>query len=468
MTVRTRFAPSPTGYLHIGGVRTALYAWLYAKKNNGQFVLRIEDTDQQRSTQASVNAILEGMDWLDLNYDEGPFYQTQRLERYKEVIDTLLEQNKAYRCYCSKERLDQLREQQMAAKVKPKYDGCCREANHPHREQPYVIRFKNPQAGSVTFKDHVYGEITVANQELDDLIIQKSDGMPTYNLAVVVDDMDMNITDIIRGDDHINNTPRQINLFEALGAAMPRFAHLPMILGDDGKRLSKRHGAVNVMQFKEDGYLPQAMLNYLVRLGWSAGDQEIFSIDEMISKFDLDNISKGGSSFSTEKLNWLNQHYLKNASLPELVSELKPFYKAQGINLEEGPALEEVIGPFLERCQTLVEVVEKSRFIFDESITYDEAAVSKQFKPKALPILQGLLVGYQKLESWTAESIHQVIDEVCQSQELKMGKVAQPLRVAVTGGTMSPSIDITVQWLGKDKTLKRLSDAIAMVEGKSA
>ena len=301
MTIRTRFAPSPTGSLHVGSIRTAFFAWLYAKRNKGQFVLRIEDTDQERSTQASVDAILEGMAWLGLDYDEGPFYQTMRLERYQEIIKSLLEKNLAYRCYCSKERLDTLREAQKEAKEKPKYDGCCRDKNHPHQDDPYVIRFKNPLTGLVSFDDNVYGSITVANAELDDLIIQKSDGMATYNLAVVVDDMDMDITDVIRGDDHINNTPRQINLYRALGAKVPNFSHLPMILGDDGKRLSKRHGAVNVMQFKEDGYLPETMLNYLVRLGWSHGDQEIFSCQEMIDFFDLKHVSKGGSSFSFDK-----------------------------------------------------------------------------------------------------------------------------------------------------------------------
>ena len=356
MTVRTRFAPSPTGFLHVGGVRTALFAWLYAKKHNGEFVLRIEDTDRERSTDASVQAILQGMEWLGLDYDEGPFYQTERLERYKEIINSLLESNHAYRCYCSKERLDALREAQMQAKEKPKYDACCRDKELPARNEDYVVRFRNPQAGVVEFEDNVYGTITVANAELDDLIIQKSDGMPTYNSAVVVDDMDMNITDVIRGDDHINNTPRQINLYKALGAAIPKFSHLPMILGEDGKRLSKRHGAVNVMEFKSDGYLSHALLNYLVRLGWSNGDQEIFSRQEMISQFDLKHVSKGGSSFSFEKLNWLNQHYLKEASITELAQEILPFYNNAGISLKEGPALEQVLPEFVERCKTLLEI----------------------------------------------------------------------------------------------------------------
>lgn len=311
MTVRTRFAPSPTGFLHVGGVRTALFSWLYAKRHHGEFILRIEDTDQERSTKESVRAILDGMAWLGMDYDEGPFYQTERYERYKQVAQQFLDEGKAYRCECSKERLEALRTEQLAAKEKPRYDGHCRDKNLPISDKPFVIRFKNPEQGTVTFHDEVYGEIHVANSELDDLILVRSDGHPTYNFAVVIDDIDMKITHVIRGDDHINNTPRQINLFQALKAPIPVFAHLPMILGEDGKRLSKRHGAVSVLQFKELGVLPHALLNYLVRLGWSHGDQEIFSIKEMIECFDLKNVSRGVSSFNYEKLYWLNQHYTK-------------------------------------------------------------------------------------------------------------------------------------------------------------
>lgn len=463
MTVRTRFAPSPTGTLHVGSIRTALYAWLYAKRHKGQFILRIEDTDRERSSQASVDAILEGMQWLGLDYDEGPYYQTKRLERYQQVINQLLEKGLAYRCICSKDRLDALRETQMQAKQKPKYDGCCRGQQIEHTNEPFVIRFKNPLEGVVTYLDAVYGEITVANSELDDLVILKSDGMPTYNLAVVVDDIDMAITHVIRGDDHINNTPRQINLYKALGANIPEFSHLPMILGDDGKRLSKRHGAVNVMQFKEDGYLAQTLLNYLVRLGWSHGDQEIFSVDEMIQYFDLNHISRGGSSFSFDKLNWLNQHYLKHTDVNELIKTLLPFYKAKGVNLVAGPDLKDVIPEYVERCKTLVEIVEKTAFVFEDEIKYDEKAVQKQLKPNIIEPLKDVLSKFNEVTQWQAENLHQIIDEVAASFELKMPKIAQPLRVAVTGSTMSPSIDITLQWIGKDKVLQRIKSAIELI-----
>ncbi len=463
MTVRTRFAPSPTGSLHVGSIRTALYAWLYAKKHNGKFILRIEDTDQERSTDESVQAILDGMNWLGMDYDEGPFYQTKRLERYNEIIELLFEKNMAYRCYCSKERLDELREGQKQAKQKPKYDGCCREQNHDVREEPYVIRFKNPLSGVVEFRDHVYGSITVANAELDDLIIRKSDGMPTYNLAVVVDDMDMEITDVIRGDDHINNTPRQINLYKALDSKIPKFAHLPMILGEDGKRLSKRHGAVNVMQFKDEGYLPHTLLNYLVRLGWSHGDQEIFSLEEMFDLFSLDHISKGGSSFAFDKLNWLNQHYLKNENVEKLAKIIEPYYEAASIALENGPKLVDILGEFTERAKTLIEIVEQTKFLYLDTIQYDEKAVKKQFKAKAIEPLTAVIESFELLSDWTEDNIQQVIDNLCEQLELKLGKVAQPIRVAVTGSSMSPSIGITLVWLGKEKTLERLKSALKLI-----
>ena len=463
MTVRTRFAPSPTGNLHIGSVRTALYAWLFAKHHQGQFILRVEDTDAVRSTEESVTAILEGMAWLGLSYDEGPFYQTERLDRYQVVIQQLLDAGKAYRCVCTKARLDTLRADQMAAKQKPKYDGCCRDKSIQAGEAPFVIRFKTPLEGEVSFTDHVYGDITVSNQELDDLIIQKSDGMPTYNLAVVVDDMDMEITDVIRGDDHINNTPRQINIYHALEAKQPRFAHLPMILGEDGKRLSKRHGAVNVMSFKESGYLPHAMLNYLVRLGWSHGDQEIFSMEEMISHFDLTHISKGGSTFSFDKLNWVNQHYLKTDDSAELVKQLLPLYQSKSIDLNNGPALTEIVPAFVERSKTLLELVEKTAFLFQDDIEYDEKSVSKHLKAKIKVPFEQVIEGFEQLPNWQPTEIHEVIEQVCQKLELKMGKVAQPIRVAVTGAGMSPSIDITLAWLGRDRVLARLRQALTFI-----
>lgn len=462
MMVRTRFAPSPTGYLHVGGVRTALYAWLYAKKNNGTFVLRIEDTDRERSTDASVQAILDGMDWLGLDYQEGPYFQTKRLDRYKEVIQQLIESNHAYRCICSKERLDALRTKQMKEKIKPKYDGCCREKQIDETTQPHVIRFKTPLEGSVIFNDHVYGTITFENNELDDLIIQKSDGLPTYNLAVVVDDMDMKITDVIRGDDHINNTPRQINLFKALGAQLPRFAHLPMILGDDGKRLSKRHGAVNIMQFKDDGYLAQTMLNYLVRLGWSSGDQEIFSLEEMINQFDLNRVSKGGSAFSFDKLNWLNQHYLKTTPLEQLVDLITPLYSKENINLETGPSLKMILPSFIERAKTLVDIIEQSKFIYSDELSYDLKAVNKHLSEKNKHILSCVIEIFEKVDNWDEASLNMAIDVACSKLNLKMGKVAQPIRVAVTGSTMSPSIGLTLSWLGKEKSMARLQHGLSI------
>lgn len=470
MTVRTRFAPSPTGYLHVGGVRTALFAWLYARKNQGKFILRIEDTDRERSTEASINAILKGMEWLGLNYDEGPFYQTARIPRYQEIINVLLEQGLAYRCDCTKERLETLRTEQMAAKQKPKYDGCCRNKNLPAAVESYVIRFKNPLEGHVSFIDQVYGAITVANQELDDLIIQRTDGMPTYNFAVVVDDWDMQITHVIRGDDHINNTPRQINLFKALNAPIPTFAHLPMILGEDGKRLSKRHGAVNVMAYKEQGYLPEAVLNYLVRLGWSHGDKEIFSIDDMITLFDLGQVSRGGSSFSVEKLNWLNHHYLRNKPLSNLSQQVVPFYLQAGIDVSSGPELETILPAFSERCKTLQEIVDKSRYLYEEEVVYDPQAVTKHWKPSILPVLQAT---YDRLlqvseEGWSESTLHEAINDILAAFELKMPKLAQPLRVALTGSSMSPSIDTTLMWVGKKRAIKRLEVALEKIKCATA
>src|SRR5512143_3034880 len=313
MTIRTRFAPSPTGYLHIGGARTALFSWLYARRHGGTFILRIEDTDLERSTAESVNVILEGMTWLGLEYDEGPFFQTHRFDRYKEVIKQLLDDGKAYKCYCTKDELEAMREEQMANKQKPRYDGRCRHRTEPREGHEYVVRFRNPEEGQTIVDDRVRGRVVFSNSELDDLIIARSDGSPTYNFVVVVDDMDMKITHVIRGDDHLNNTPRQINILKALGYEPPRYAHVPMILGSDGARLSKRHGAVSVMQYRDDGFLPEALLNYLVRLGWSNGDQEIFSIDEMIRLFDVSNVHTSAAAFNPEKLLWLNQHYLKTA-----------------------------------------------------------------------------------------------------------------------------------------------------------
>lgn len=467
MTVRTRFAPSPTGFLHVGGVRTALFSWLYAKRHGGAFILRIEDTDQERSTKESVQAILDGMEWLGLACDEGPVYQTDRYARYKGVAEQFLAEGKAYRCECSKERLEALRAAQLEAKEKPRYDGQCRNKNLPATDAPHVIRFKNPASGVVAFSDAVYGDIVVDNSELDDLILVRSDGHPTYNFAVVIDDLDMEITHVIRGDDHINNTPRQINLFKALGAPIPVFAHLPMILGEDGKRLSKRHGAVGVMQFKELGFLPHALLNYLVRLGWSHGDQEIFSLDEMIASFDLGHVSRGVSSFNYDKLHWLNQHYQKSDS-PESVAQALAWHFAQaGIDVNKGPALSELVVIQAERCKTLAEMCAISQYFYTDAIEYDADAVKKHLRPVILEPLTALFARLKELSTWDSESLQACINDVSASFDINMGKIAQPLRVAVTGTGMSPAIDQTLVLLGKDKVISRLEVALEKIKARA-
>jgi glutamyl-tRNA synthetase len=463
MTIRTRFAPSPTGYLHVGGARTALFSWLYARKHGGQFILRIEDTDLERSSQESVDAILEGMTWLDLGYDEGPFYQTQRFDRYKEVIAQLLEQGDAYYCSCSREELDALREQQMANKEKPRYNGKCRHGgSDASRER--VVRFKNPEQGEVVIDDLVKGRIVVANKELDDLIIARSDGTPTYNLTVVVDDMDMSISHVIRGDDHVNNTPRQINILKALGAPLPVYAHVPMILGSDGARLSKRHGAVSVMQYRADGYMPEALLNYLVRLGWSHGDQELFSVDEMVALFELEKVNVSASTFNTEKLLWLNHQYLMTLPPSRVAVELRWHFEQRGVDVANGPALEGVVLAQRERCKTLVEMANDSLYFYQDVTGYDEKAVKKHFKADTVAVLQLLAQHFSALDSWTAEPLHQVIEDTASQLQLGMGKVAQPLRVAVCGGAVSPAIDATLALLGQAKTLQRIQQAIAYIQ----
>jgi len=458
--VRTRFAPSPTGYLHVGGARTALFSWLYAKRNAGAFVLRIEDTDIERSTAESIQAIMDGMEWLNLDYDEGPFFQTDRMDHYKAIIQQLLDEGKAYRCYCSKERLETLRECQLGNKQKPQYDRKCRDLKE-FKECPYVIRFKNPKDGSVRFDDQVCGTIEFQNNELDDLIIARGDGTPTYNFVVVIDDMDMKITHVIRGADHINNTPRQINILKALGAESPIYAHVPMILGDDGKRLSKRHGAVSVLQYQVDGFLPHALLNYLVRLGWSHGDQEIFSRDEMIGAFDLEHINKAPAAFNTEKLLWLNQHYLKTMDPSKVAEYLKWHMDKLGVDITQGPDLAEVVKAQAERTKTLKEMAERSRYFYEEIKEYDEKAAKKNLKPESAEILRLVREELSKLTDWKAEPIHNVIIGVAELLGIKLGKVAQPIRVAVTGGAISPPVDITLELIGRERVLERIKQAIA-------
>ena len=465
--VRTRFAPSPTGFLHVGGARTALFSWAYAKKMGGEFILRIEDTDCERSTQASIQAILEGLAWLGLDYDQGPFYQMKRLDRYQAVVDQLLAEDKAYRCYCSKERLEKLRQDQIAAKTKARYDGHCRDHQKGDPSQPHVIRFKTPKEGVVQFTDLVHGSIEIANAELDDLVLVRTDGVPTYNFAVVVDDIDMAITHVIRGDDHINNTPRQINLYYALGEKVPVYAHVPMILGDDGKRLSKRHGAVSVLQYKEEGFLPEALVNYLVRLGWSHGDQEIFSKNEIIDFFDIAHINKSAAAFNTEKLLWLNQHYIKTEK-PELIAiSLKPMMLEAGLDLSAGPALALVVDVQRERAKTLVELVEKSRYFYEDVTEYAEKAAEKNLKTEALLPLKRVREKLANLTEWQPEPIHQVIIDSSEALNLKLGKIAQPIRVAITGDVMSPPIDVTLQLIGKERVLERLDKAIRYIDCKA-
>ena len=452
--MKSRFAPSPTGYLHIGGARTALFAWLWAKKQNGKFVLRIEDTDLERSTQASVDAILDGMNWLGLSHDEGPFYQTQRFDRYKQIINTLIEKDKAYYCECSKERLDKLREDLTAKGEKAKYDGCCRDK----QLSSGVVRFKNPKDGLVVFNDLVKGEISIANQELDDLIIARSDGSPTYNLTVVVDDHDMDISTVIRGDDHINNTPRQINLYEALDWNLPEFAHLPMILGSDGARLSKRHGAVSVMAYRDAGFLPEALLNYLVRLGWSHGDQELFSIDNMIELFELENINKAPASFDEDKLTWLNQEYIKNSTMDNLINNLNWHIERQKIDTSNGPDIINVIEILKDRSKTLVEMAASMKMFYQDFDNFDEKLAKKQFKnTEPLKVLKSNL---SNLDNWVADEIKSQIKDVCSELDIGFGKVGQPFRLALSGDGNAGNIDIVAQLVGKDRTLARLEMAI--------
>jgi len=460
MTVRTRFAPSPTGYLHIGGARTALYCWLEARHRGGEFVLRIEDTDRERSTQAAIDAILEAMDWLGLDYDEGPVYQTHRVARYKEVAEQLLAAGKAYYAYETREELDAMREAAMAKQEKPRYNGAARELNLPYRDDPNrVIRFKNPQGGSVVFDDLIKGRIEIANGELDDMVIFRPDGYPTYNFAVVVDDWDMGITEVIRGDDHINNTPRQINIYEALGAAVPKFGHMPMILDEAGAKLSKRTGAADVMQYKDAGYLPEALLSYLARLGWSHGDQEIFSRQELIDLFDVTHCNSKASRLDMAKLGWVNQHFLKSEDPASIAPQLVHQLEMLGLDVAAGPAPADVVVALRERVQTLKEMAEKAVVWYQPLTEYDEAAVAKHFKPGADVALGKARELLAALPQWTAEAVGVALHDTAAALEIGMGKVAQPLRVAITGTQVSPDISHTVYLAGRDEALKRIDAA---------
>ena len=473
MTVKTRFAPSPTGYLHVGGARTALYSWLFAKNQGGEFVLRIEDTDFERNSQEAVDAILEGMQWMGMEWDEGPYFQSKRFDRYNEMVDKLLAEDKAYKCYASKELLDEIRAEQEANKEMARYD-----ANHPKvvaanaaakEGDACVIRFRNPKEGSVVFDDQIRGRIEIANSQLDDLIIRRTDGAPTYNFVVVVDDWDMGITHVVRGEDHINNTPRQINIYEALGAPVPTFAHCAMILGDDGAKLSKRHGAVSVMQYRDEGYLPNALNNYLVRLGWSHGDQEIFSQEEMINLFSLDAISKSASAFNTEKLLWLNNHYIKTSE-PEYVAKYLQWHlDEQKIDTANGPAITEVIKLVGERCNTLIELAEQSRYFYEDFSEFEAGAAKKHLRGVAKGPLELALAKVEALEEFTTANIKDgVIAAVCEELEIGMGKIGMPLRVAVTGGGQSPSVDAVMELVGKERVIARIKMALEFIAEREA
>jgi glutamyl-tRNA synthetase len=450
--------------LHLGSVRTALFCWLYAHHCGGKFVLRIEDTDRKRSTSENVEAISDGLGWLGLNADEGPFFQTDRFDRYRQVIRNWLADGHAYHCYCTKEEVKDLRAGQMERGEKTRYDGRCRNRNEPREGVEPVVRFMNPRNGEVVVQDLVRGTVVFQNAELDDLIIARSDGTPTYNFCVIVDDHDMKITHVIRGDDHLNNTPRQMNMLAALGAEPPAYAHLPMILGPDGTKLSKRHGAVDIREYREQGYLPEAMLNYLVRLGWSHGDQELFSIEEMVELFDIVDVNQSASSFNPEKLLWLNQQHIINASADKLGEALLPFFAKVGIDPVNGPDPADLANGFRERAETLAQMVSSSRYCFEDFDQIDPKAAKKNLRPVILEPMTAARAALEALHEWTKEGIASTIEDVAASFELNMGKLGQPIRVAVTGGPVSPPIDVTVWLVGRERTLKRLDAAIQLIQ----
>jgi len=460
MTVRTRFAPSPTGVLHLGSVRTALFCWLYARHHAGKLILRIEDTDRERSTKENVDAILEGMAWLGLDADEGPFFQSQRFDRYREVIDQWLEEGNAYHCYCTKDELDELREKQMASGGHVRYDGRCRDRTEPREGVDPVVRFKNPLDGEVVVNDSVRGRVVFENAQLDDLIIARPDGSPTYNFSVIIDDYDMEITHVVRGDDHLNNTPRQMNMLAALGAQPPVYAHLPMILGPDGAKLSKRHGAVDIREYQNQGYLPEAVLNYLVRLGWSHGDQEIFSVDEMIELFDIADVNQSASSFNPEKLLWINQQHIIATPVEKLGAELLPFLVKAGMNPAEGPDSVHIAEGFHERGETLLHMAASARYCYEDFEAIDAKSAKKHLRPVILEPFKAARDKLAGLEHWGQRAIDEVIQQVA--------KLGQPIRVAVTSGPVSPPIDVTLWLAGQERTIRRLDHAIELIEARAA
>jgi glutamyl-tRNA synthetase len=465
--MRTRFAPSPTGYLHIGSVRTALFSWLHARHHGGQFVLRIEDTDRERSTQASIDAILEGLAWVGIDWDEGPYFQTDRYPRYLELADQLLAEGKAYRCYCTRDELDAMRAAQTARCENPRYDGRCRARTEPRAGVEPVVRFRTPETGSVVIEDLVRGTVTFDNAMLDDLVIMRPDGTPTFHFGVVVDDADMAITHVIRGDDHLNNTARHVHMMDALGFTRPVFAHLPMILGEDGARLSKRHGAVNVLDYREAGYLPDAVLNYLVRLGWSHGDQELFSRDEMIALFDVSDANASASRFNAEKLRWLNQQYIMAAPPESLTAELTRQLVKAGLDPTAGPAPLAVVAAYRERAETLGELAAAVGYLYQDSVALEPASARKQLRLVMLEPFSTLVERLQALDEWHAAGIQQALEATAEQHGIKFGKLGQPVRVAVTGGPVSPPIDVTLELVGQPRTLARLMAALDYMQARA-
>jgi glutamyl-tRNA synthetase len=462
--VRTRFAPSPTGHLHIGSARTALFNWLFSRHHGGVFVLRIEDTDKARSTAESTQAILEAMEWLGLDWDEGPLYQSQRTDIYREHIELLLSQEKAYRCYCDPDELEAKKKEAQKRGEKPKYDGTCRELKAVHQDRPHAIRFRAPQTGQTEVNDLIKGKVVFENAELDDLIICRRDGTPTYNFVVVVDDVTMKISHLIRGDDHLNNTPRQILLYQAFDYPLPQFAHMPLTLGKDRARLSKRHGATAVMSYKEMGYLPQALNNFIVRLGWSYGDEEIFSMEELIDKFTLENVGKSAGIFNPEKLDWLNSHYIKQEDDQKLAELLVPFLKKRNFSINDRDYLARVIGGFKERAKTLDEMAEKASFYFHDTLEYDSKAAKKFLTDEMIPVFNEVIANFEQLDVFEEKSVEAAFRQVAEKYSLSLGQIAQPHRVALTGGTASPGIFEVIFNMGRDTVVKRLKDAVTFIK----
>ncbi|HXK00274.1 MAG TPA: glutamate--tRNA ligase [Buchnera sp. (in: enterobacteria)] len=461
MTIKTRFAPSPTGYLHIGSARTALYSWLFAKHNKGVFVLRFEDTDLERSTESSVKGILDGLQWLGLKWNEGPYFQSKRLQYYINIIYSMVELGKAYKCYCSNDRLEKLRRSQILKGEKPRYDGKCRENKvHDMKNISYVIRFRNPKRGKITFYDKIRGKIIFENKELDDLIILRSNGIPTYNFCVVIDDRDMKITHVIRGEDHINNTPRQINILKSLGADIPVYAHVSIIMDSKGKKLSKRNNVIDVMEYCREGYLPEAILNYILRLGWSHGNQEIFSIDEMKKLFTLEGLSKSASRFNIKKLLWLNHYYINKLSVDYIEKCLRYHFKTENIDISEGPILTEIIKMIGHRCNTLKEMVKLSRYFYQEFDYLNNEITKKYLNINNITILKEISKKIAAISVWNISNLSDIIKLLSVKLNISLSKVAMPVRFAVTGSVSSPSIDTTIYFIGKDRVLLRIRKAI--------